>query len=141
MAIALDGGRAGQVGGARTSEAYRQEVGRHVAAELAKHALPGDRQRHQELQGVAPKSIGEALLLGSVRDQLQPVVDKAGGVLSSDFAPAIVRTRFALVTRLPLKQTLIDTYGDLPRRQQGREARHLGRPRRRAAPRAATTRR
>ncbi len=50
-------------------------------------------------------------MLGSVRDRLQPVVDKAGGVLSSDFAPAIIRTRFGLVTRLPLKQTLIDTYG------------------------------
>ena len=33
--------------------------------------------------------VGEALVLGHVRDVLQPTVDKAG-TLSSDLAPAIV---------------------------------------------------
>ena len=93
-----------------TSEAYRQEVGRLVAAELARHPYPVIANDIKEFKRSA-EIIGEALILGSVRDRLQPVVDKAGGVLSSDFAPSIVRSRYALVTRLPLKQTLIETYG------------------------------
>jgi subtilisin family serine protease len=96
--------------GNTTSEAYRQEVGRLVAAELAKFPYPVVANDIKSFKSSA-EIIGESLLLGGVRDRLQPVVDKAGGVLSSDFAPAIVRTRFGLVTRLPLKQTLIDTYG------------------------------
>jgi len=93
-----------------TSEAYRQEVGRQIAAELAKYPYPviaNDIKGYNQ----SAEIIGEALLLGGIRDQLQPVVDKAGGVLSSDFAPAIISTRYALTARLPLKQTLIDTYG------------------------------
>ena len=92
-----------------TSEAYRKEVGRLVAAELAKHPFA---VIENDIKGYKSSAeiIGEALILGGVRDRLQPVVDKAGGVMSSDFAPAIVRSRFALVTRLPLKQVLIDTY-------------------------------
>jgi hypothetical protein len=92
-----------------TSEAYRKEVGRLVAAELAKHpyaVIENDVKSYKS----SAEIIGEALVLGSIRDRLQPVVDKAGGVLSSDFAPAIIRSRFALVARLPLKQVLIDTY-------------------------------
>ena len=95
--------------GNTTSEAYRKEVGRLIAAELATFPYPvvaNDIKSYKSSSEI----IGESLLLGSVRDRLQPVVDKAGGVLSSDFAPSIVRTRFGLVARLPLKQTLIDTY-------------------------------
>ena len=93
-----------------TSEDYRQEVGRQIASELARYPYPviaNDIKNYNRSAEIT----GEALLLGSVRDQLQPVVDKAGGVLSSDFAPAIVRARYGLTARLPLKQTLIDTYG------------------------------
>ncbi len=96
--------------GDTTSEAYRREVGRLLAAELASYpyaVIANDIKRQKS----SAEIIGESLLMGGVRDRLQPVVDKAGGVLSSDFAPAIVRTRFGLVARLPLKQTLIDTYG------------------------------
>ena len=96
--------------GNTTSEAYRREVGSLVAAELAKHPYAVIANDIKSFKSGA-EIIGEALLMGGVRDRLQPVVDKAGGVLSSDFAPAIVRTRFALVARLPLKQTLVDTYG------------------------------
>jgi subtilisin family serine protease len=56
--------------------------------------------------------IGEALVMGSIRDRLQPVVDKAGGVLSSEFAPSIIAARYALVARLPLKETLARTFTD-----------------------------
>jgi subtilisin family serine protease len=40
---------------------------------------------------------------------LQPTADKAGS-LSSDFAPAIVATRYRLLATLPLKETLIGVY-------------------------------
>lgn len=92
-----------------TSEAYRKEVGRLVAAELAK--LPYA-VIENDIKGAKSVSeiIGEALVLGNVRDRLQPVVDKAGGVLSSEFAPAIIGARFALVARLPLKAALMETY-------------------------------
>ncbi|HQZ46131.1 MAG TPA: hypothetical protein PK042_08445, partial [Usitatibacteraceae bacterium] len=92
-----------------TSEAYRGEVGRIIAAEIAK--LPYA-VIENDIKGAKSVSeiIGEALVMGNVRDRLQPVVDKAGGELSSEFAPAIVGARFALVARLPLKQTLMQTY-------------------------------
>ena len=53
--------------------------------------------------------IGETLILGQIRDVIQPIVDKNGS-LSSDFAPAVVSARFALLNVLPLKQTLVDVY-------------------------------
>ncbi len=92
-----------------TSQAYRDEVGRIIAAELAK--LPYA-VIENDIKGAKSSAeiIGEALVLGNVRDRLQPVVDKAGGVLSSEFAPSIVGARYALVARLPLKQTLMQTF-------------------------------
>ena len=45
----------------------------------------------------------------AVRDRLQPVVDKAGGTISSDLAPGIIGARYALLARLPLKANLIAT--------------------------------
>jgi subtilisin family serine protease len=54
--------------------------------------------------------LGESLVLGNARDRLQPVVDKAGGKLSSDLAPAVVYARYSLVARLPLKETLVNTF-------------------------------
>ncbi len=53
--------------------------------------------------------IGESLVLGRLRDVLQPVVDKAGA-LSSDLAPGIASARYTLTVRLPLKQALVDSY-------------------------------
>ena len=41
--------------------------------------------------------MGEGLIVGRVREVLQPILDR-GGVISSEFAPAIVTARFALVT-------------------------------------------
>ena len=54
--------------------------------------------------------LGEGRLLGYVNEVLQPTVDKTGA-LSSELAPGLVSVRYALVLRLPLKQTLVDTYG------------------------------
>jgi subtilisin family serine protease len=53
--------------------------------------------------------VGEALILGRIREVMQPIVDSSG-VLSSEFAPGVVNARFALLGVLPLKQTLIGTY-------------------------------
>jgi hypothetical protein len=91
------------------SAAYRQEVGRIVAAELAKLPYAVIANDIKEAKTIS-EIIGEALVLGNVRDRLQPVVDKAGGTLSSEFAPAIIGARYALVARLPLKQTLTDVF-------------------------------
>jgi subtilisin family serine protease len=55
--------------------------------------------------------IGEGRLLGSVKDVLQKTVDKNGGNLSSDMASDLIYVRYALETALPLKKTLIATYG------------------------------
>ena len=52
---------------------------------------------------------GEPLVLGSVRERLQPIVDKAGA-LSSDFAPAVVSAKYRLATTVPLKPVLVQTY-------------------------------
>jgi len=94
-----------------TSEAYQREVGRLLAAGLA--PLPFAVVEN-DVKGAksGAEIIGEALVLGSVRDRLQPVVEKAGGALSSELAPDVVAARFALTARLPLKKTLVQVYGD-----------------------------
>lgn len=97
--------------GNTTSPEYRAEVGRLVAAEL--RTLPYA-VIENDIKGAksSMELIGEALVMGNVRDRLQPVVTRAGGVLSSDLAPAIVGARYALVARLPLKDVLVKTYSD-----------------------------
>lgn len=53
--------------------------------------------------------IGEGLILGRIREVLQPMADSTG-TLSSEFAAALVNARLALLAVLPLKRTLIDVY-------------------------------
>src|SRR5678815_3101352 len=48
------------------------------------------------------ETMGETLILGGVRDVLQPAVDKTGA-LSSELAPNIVGARYGLKVNLPLK--------------------------------------
>ncbi len=92
-----------------TSAAYREEVARLIAAELK--TLPyAVVENNIKSAKTGAEIIGESLVLGNVRDRLQPVVDKAGGTLSSDLAPGIVGARYALLARLPLKANLIGTY-------------------------------
>jgi len=88
---------------------YRANVGKRLAAELAKVPYPVVEHDIEEAKTGA-ELMGESLLLGRVRDVLQPVADKAGGTISSELAPAIVGARFALVARLPLKQTLVEAF-------------------------------
>ncbi|HEY2927036.1 S8 family serine peptidase [Piscinibacter sp.] len=98
-----------QAAGTAASEAYRQDVGRRIGEALKAMPYAVITNGIREAKASA-ELIGEALVLGNVRDVLQPVVDKAGA-LSSDLAPGVVNARFALALRLPLKQTLIGTYG------------------------------
>jgi subtilisin family serine protease len=95
--------------GNMNSEAYREEVGRLIRAELDK--LPYA-VIENDIKGfkASAEFIGEALVLGRVREVLQPVATKSGE-LSSDLAPGIIGARYALVVSLPLKATLVDTYG------------------------------
>jgi hypothetical protein len=104
---AMDGAR--RKTGSTTSPAYVEETGRLLAAELKTMPYPTVANTIKEVNQGA-ELVGENLVLGQIREVLQPTVDKAGA-LSSDFAPAIVSARYLLVTRLPLKQTLISTYG------------------------------
>jgi hypothetical protein len=95
--------------GDRASEAYRSEAGRLIGADLA--AMPYDVVQNEVKEAKASAEIAsEALVLGYVRNVIQPTVDKAGS-LSSDLAPVIVNAKYRLVATLPLKATLIGTYG------------------------------
>ena len=94
--------------GSATSPAYRSEVGRLIAADLA--PLPYDVIQNEVKEAKESAEIAsEALMLGYVRNVIQPTVDKTG-TLSSDLAPAIINARFRLTVSLPLKDTLVGTY-------------------------------
>ena len=90
-------------------DAYRRAVAEAMQRELA--PLPYATIEN-DIKGAKANAelIGEALILGQVREVMQPIVDQSGS-LSSDFAPGVVNARFALTAFLPLKQTMIDTYG------------------------------
>lgn len=91
------------------SPGYRQAVAEYIQRELK--PLPYAVIENDIKGGKASAElIGEALILGRVREVWQPIVD-TNGALSSDFAPGVVGTRLTLLAVLPLKQTLIETYG------------------------------
>ncbi len=91
-----------------SGDAYRRAVAEAIQRELA--PLPyaviendiKDAKANAEL-------VGESLILGQVREVMQPIVDRSGS-LSLDFAPGVVNARFALTAFLPLKQTMVETY-------------------------------
>ena len=88
--------------------AYQAEVARLLRAEL--DAMPFAVIQNDVMRMKASAEfLGETLLLGRVREVLQPVADRTGA-LSSDLAPALVWSRFALTYMLPLKATLVTTY-------------------------------
>ncbi len=88
--------------------AFQAEVARLVRAELDSMPFAVIQNDVMRLKASA-EFLGEALMLGRVREVLQPVADKTG-VLSSDLAPTLVSTRFNLTYVLPLKDTLVSTY-------------------------------
>jgi hypothetical protein len=95
--------------GGASGDDYRRAVGEAIQRDL--DALPFA-VIENDIKGAKARAelIGETLILGRVREVLQPVVDEKG-VLSSDLAPGILFARFNLTAMLPLKQTLISTYG------------------------------
>ena len=96
--------------GDRSSPAYRAKVGELINAKL--EPLPFEVVQNDVRELKAGNEIAsESLALGYLREVLQPTVDKAGGKLSSEFSPSIVGVRFRLMTTLPLKDTLVATYG------------------------------
>ena len=95
--------------GDRTSDAYRKEAGRLIDADLAQ--MPYDVVQNEVREAKASAEIAsEALILGYVRNVIQPTVDKAGSV-SSDLAPIVLGAKYRLVAALPLKEALIASYG------------------------------
>ena len=79
---------AAKVHRARDSAAYRSEVGRLMRVELA--ALPyAVIQNDITRSKASTEFLGEALVLGRVREVLQPIANKSG-TLSSDMAPALI---------------------------------------------------
>lgn len=89
--------------------AFTADLARRLAADLK--ALPYAVVENDIKQSKSSAELlGESLVMGNVRDRLQPVVDKAGGKLSSDLAPGVVGARYSLVARLPAKGAIVDTY-------------------------------
>ncbi len=97
-----------RVVGDSTSEAYRREVSRLIAADLAGMNYDVIQNEIKEAKA-GTEILSEALALGYVNNVLQPTVDKAGS-LSSDLAPFIVGARYRLAFQLPLKETLVATF-------------------------------
>ena len=93
----------------RTSAAYLAAAAQSIKGELA--GIPYDVIANEAKEIKAGAEVAsEAVTLGYVRNVIQPTVDKAGA-LSSDLAPVIVNAKYRLVATLPLKATLVDTYG------------------------------
>ncbi len=99
--------RAAQASGLNT-DAYRLAVAAEITKALDGMPYPVIGNDIKEAKAGA-ELIGEALVLGRAREVWQPIV-AATGTLSSEFAPGLVGSRFALVGTLPLKQTLVETY-------------------------------
>ncbi|MEN9628108.1 MAG: Subtilisin [Pseudomonadota bacterium] len=90
------------------SEAHRQAVAEFIARELAAMPFATVQNEVRELKAGA-ELVGEGLVLGRLREVLQPIV-ASSGALSSDFAWGLVGTRYTLLTTLPLKQTYINSF-------------------------------
>lgn len=96
--------------GDRSSQAYREKVGQLIDAKLEPLPIEVVRNDVRELKA-GNEIASESLALGYLREVLQPTVEKSDGKLSSEFSPAIVNARYRLKTTLPLKDTLVATYG------------------------------
>ena len=96
--------------GDRSLPAYRAKVGELIDAKLEPLPFEVVQNEVRELKA-GVETASESLAIGYLREVLQPTIDKSGGRLSSEFAPAIVGVRYRLKTTLPLKDTLVATYG------------------------------
>ena len=98
-----------ETGGINTP-AYFEAVGKSITKELDlyPYAVIGNDIKSYK---AGAELAGEGRILGSIREVLQATLDKNGGNLSSDLASSLIFARYSLETALPLKQTLIKTYG------------------------------
>ena len=85
------------------SEGFRRAVAEGIARELAPMPFEVIANDLRELKAGA-ELIGEARILGQVREVMQPIANRTGE-LSSEFAPGLVGARYSLLASLPLKQT------------------------------------
>jgi len=87
---------------------YDAAIGKALSEKLA--ALPYEVVENEIKEAkVGAELIGETLILGRIREVLQPIADKSH-VLSSDVAPALINARFRLTAVLPLKSVLVAAY-------------------------------
>ena len=98
------------------SAAHAQAVARRIEAELETmpYALVAN-----DIKGykASAELIGPALVMGRVREVLQPMAD-ASRQLSSEFAPMLVNARFNWSAALPLKGMLTEVYTSYLARHQ-----------------------
>ena len=92
--------------GGRGTDAWRKEVARRLRADLDAMPYAVVQNDVRELKASA-EIVSEPLVLGGLRERLQPIVDKSGA-LSSDFAPAVVSARYRLTSTIPVKQPIVD---------------------------------
>lgn len=93
---------------ALNSEPYRKAVADILASELSGMPFAVVANDVREVK-MGAELIGEALILGRIREVMQPIADQ-NGMLSSDVAPGLVGARLRLQAQLPLKQTFIDAF-------------------------------
>ena len=92
----------------RTSAAYLATAAQSIKGELAAMPYEVIANEAKEIKAGA-EMLGEGRLIGSVREVLQPSVDKNGS-LSSDLAPTLVRIKYTYRYILPLKPALVDAW-------------------------------
>jgi subtilisin family serine protease len=90
----------------RASATYRGAVAKSIESELAPMPYDVIGNEAKEMKAGA-ELLGEGRLIGNVREVLQPSVDKNGS-LSSELAPALVRTKYVYDYILPLKPVLVE---------------------------------
>lgn len=95
--------------GAASGPAYQAAVANSLSSALKPMPYPVIANDIKEAKASA-ELLGEGRMFGYISEVLQPTADKTGA-LSSELAPGLVGVRYGLVLRLPLKQTLVDTYG------------------------------
>ena len=88
--------------------AHAQAVAETLKAELARMPFAVVANEVRELKSAA-EIAGEGLVLGRVREVLQPLAD-TNGSLSSDAAPGVTNARLALTMTVPLKAVWLESF-------------------------------
>jgi hypothetical protein len=92
-----------------TGEAFQRDVAANLRRALEPLPYPVISNNIKSAKESA-ELMGETLILGQIREVVQPIADR-NGAISSEFAPGVASARFGVLDVLPLKQTLIEVYG------------------------------